>query len=207
MESEYYYPNLEVRYVFTRAWEVFRENMGIVFGIVIVQILILGAASFIPLLPLLLAGPLSAGCYYAIVRLVRGEEVEIRDMFDGFKQFGRTFGVYFMYAIFVGIGMILLVVPGVIAAIGLMPAMYLVLDANYSVGDTLRESWEMTRGYRWSIFVIALVIGLLSIVGLIALIIGAFFVGVYGYVVMATVYDELAQAREQVEETAGETEI
>jgi uncharacterized membrane protein len=170
--------------------------MGLVFAIAVVQILVLAISAIIPFLPLLITGPLQAGCYYAFVRIVRGEAVEVRDMFDGFQEFGRSLGVYWLYSL-------ALVVPGIILALGLMPAMYLVLDDRYGIGDTLQESWDMTRGYKWSIFVIGLVIFLLLVLGLLVFIVGAVFVAVYAYIIMATVYDELSGGRMETGADAG----
>ena len=76
-----------------------------------------------------------------------------------------------------------------------MPAMYLVLDENYGVGDTLQESWDMTKGHKWSIFVLLLAIMGVMILGLLAFFVGAIFAAAFSYVVMATAYDELAQTR------------
>jgi len=195
METEYDYPDLSVGHVLGKSWNVFRADMGLVFSIAVVEFLIVSASGFIPVLPLLITGPLVAGCNYVLVRLVRGEDVEIREIFDGFKEFGRSLGVYWAATILTIVGVILLVVPGIIVMVGLTPAMYLVLDADYGVRDTLRLSWEMTRGYKWDLFVLLLVIILLLLVGLLALIIGAIFVGVFATVVAATAYDELSKRR------------
>jgi len=196
MESTEYYPNLEVGHIFSRSWEVFKANMGLVFGVLAVQILVTMISAIIPIIgPLLIGGPLGAGVYFVLVRLVRDEEVVVRDMFDGFKEFGRTLGVYWLYSIVVMVGMILFVVPGLILAIGLMPAMYLVLDSNYGVGDTLQESWEMTKGHKWSLFVLSLAIMGIIILGVLAFLVGAIFAIAFAYVVMAAAYDELSQAQ------------
>lgn len=196
MESSTYYPNLGVSYVFGRAWDIFRENMGLVFGIVAVQILVLMAAAFIPILPLIIGGPLQCGAYYAILKIVRGEEVEVKNVFDGFQEFGRTLGVYWAYALVVGVGLLLLLIPGLILGLGLWPAFFLVMDERYGIGDTLQEAWEMTKGHKWSLLVIYIAIAALMLVGLLAFVIGILFAVVFAYVVGAVAYDELASGRE-----------
>lgn len=195
MEDQYDYPDLSVGHVLRRSWAVFRANMGLVFAVAIVELLVVSASGFIPFLPLLIVGPLVAGGNYVLVRLVRGEEAEVREVFDGFKEFGRSLGVYWASALLAIVGMILLVVPGIVAMVGLLPAMYLVLDADYDVGDTLRLSWELTKGYKWDLFVLLLVVLLLIVIGFFFLIIGALFVGVYANVVLAAAYDELSKRR------------
>jgi uncharacterized membrane protein len=194
MQNSDYYPNLDVGYIFSKSWGVFKDNMGFVLGVLVVQILIVMVSAVIPILPLLISGPLQAGIYLLLVRLVRDEDVALQDMFEGFKEFGRTLGVYWLYSLVVMVGLILLVVPGVVLAIGLMPAMFLVLDANYGVSDTLQESWEMTRGHKMSLLVLYLAIMGVVILGVLVFVVGAVFAIAFSYVVIATAYDELAQA-------------
>lgn len=195
MESSAYYPNLSVGHVFGRAWEVFRDNMGLIFGIVAVQMLVPMVAVVIPILPPIIVGPLQCGAYYAILKIVRDEEVEVKNVFDGFEEFGRTLGVSWAYALIVGVGLMFLFVPGLILGLGLWPALFLVMDEQFGIGDTLQEAWEMTKGHKWSLFAIYLAIAGLMLVGLFAFIIGILFVAVFAYVVGAVVYDELAAGR------------
>ncbi len=50
MESTEYYPNLEVGHIFSRSWEVFKANMGLVFGVLAVQILVTMISAIIPII-------------------------------------------------------------------------------------------------------------------------------------------------------------
>ena len=54
------------------------------------------------------------------------------------------------------IGFMLLIVPGVIVAIGLGMAGLIVIDSDLSAIDALKKSWEMMKGYKWNYFVFIL---------------------------------------------------
>jgi len=62
------------------------------------------------------------------------------------------------------VGMVFFIVPGIILACGLFPAIFLVLDADYSIMDTLHKSWEMTKGKKLDIFINGIVFNLLTFV-------------------------------------------
>jgi uncharacterized membrane protein len=77
-----------------------------------------------------------------------------------------------MVSALVAIGMVLLVVPGLIALVKLAWVPYLVVDERLDAVAAVRESWERTRGHGWTIFGIFLLAIPLMLVGLLLLIVG-----------------------------------
>ena len=89
------------------------------------------------------------------------------------------------------IGFMLLIVPGVIVAIGLGMAGLIVIDSDLSAIDALKKSWEMMKGYKWNYFVF-----ILSFIGWIILApftLFILFIWLIPYMTVAEViyYDEL----------------
>lgn len=141
-----------------------------------------------------ISGPLSAGLYIFYVRIVRGEDANVSMLFEGFSSFSKAFLVSLIMFVLILVGMFLLVIPGIILCVGLFPAIFLILDADYSVTDTLRAAWDMTRGYRWQIFFACLLLIAINLVGLAALGIGLVFSAAYSMVFTANIYEELLRA-------------
>jgi len=202
---EPYTPNLSIGHLFSRSWPLFKENMGVIVGAYVVYLLITGLISdpnpadedsggLFSLIAFVIAGPLAAGLYSMMLHVQRREPVAFADLFDGFREFGRAFGVYALTTIAVVVGLVLLIVPGIILAVGLWPGLYLVMDTDLGVMDTLREAWDMTKGYRLQLFGVGLVLFFFTLAGLIALGIGIFFTGALATLVAAAVYEELALA-------------
>ena len=200
----HYSPDLSVGTLFSRAWQVFRANVGFMIGVFLIYALLTGSASIIDtdgffdnlgdLIMFVISGPVTAGAYAVSLSLMRGEQADLGEMFDGFREFGRAFGVFALYSIAIVVGLVLLIVPGIYIAVALTPAMYLVLDDRLGVVDTLRKAWAMTEGYRWQIFVVGLAVIGINILGLIALVIGIIFTGALSLLVGAALYDELDRA-------------
>jgi uncharacterized membrane protein len=73
----------------------------------------------------------------------------------------------------IGIGIVFLLVPGIILACRLAFTPYLVVDRNLDPIKAAEESWRLTRGHGWTIFLMGLVSFFIYIAGFIC-----FFVGV-----------------------------
>jgi uncharacterized membrane protein len=75
-----------------------------------------------------------------------------------------------------------------------MPAVFLVLDGDAGVFDTLGRAWAMTTGYRIKIFLVFLAVLGLNLLGVLALVIGVFVTGAFSMLLIAAVYEELNRA-------------
>jgi len=130
---------------------------------------------------------LSLGLIRASLAVTRGEKPEIGMLFQG-----HNFGVYVVASILFGIGatigLILLVVPGIIFLIAFQFYGYVISEAPEGIGagDALRRAADITRGHRWELFGLGVVLFLINVVGLIACCVGVLFT--YGITALATAY-------------------
>lgn len=199
-----YVPDLEIRSLFTRAWEIFRAHLGTMIAVFILYSLLTGTGVFWDsggwifdvgeLLMFVISGPVTAGTYMFALKLVRGEDPDIGEMFRGFQEFGRAFGVFTLYTILFVVGLVLLIVPGIYVGVALMPAMFLVLDDRLGVIDTLQKAWAMTDGHRGGVFLVLLTLVGLNLLGLLFFIVGVVFTGAFSLLVGAAMYEELSEA-------------
>ena len=121
------------------------------------------------------AGPISYGAKWAFLKAVRGERVEIKDIFSVFqKNYWNAVIANIVVTVIVILGVIMLVVPGIIFACRLAFVPYLVVDREMDVMEALRVSWDMTRGYGWQIFFMGFLAIWIGIGGLILLFVGVF---------------------------------
>ena len=93
--------------------------------------------------------------------------------------------------VIVAIGFVLLVVPGVIFALKLQFAKYLVIDKNMGPVEAIQKSWNMTRKITWNLFLLGLLLMLINILGVIALLVGLFITIPLTMVANAFVYRKL----------------
>ena len=118
----------------------------------------------------------------------------MRDIFVVFqKNYWNAVIANIVVGIIVGLGIVMLIVPGIIFACRLAFVPYLVVDREMDVMDALRVSWDMTRGYGWQIFLMGLLAIPVVILGLIALFVGVFVSVMWISVAFAVMYHAVAK--------------
>jgi hypothetical protein len=138
-------------------------------GMVILQIL---AAAFL----LLFIPVISFGSDLLFLRGMRNEKIEVQEIFGGFKKnyLNIILANLLTFAI-VGLGFAFLIIPGIILACRLSFVSLLVMDKNMDPVAAVEKSWEMTKGYGWTIFGIAIMAIPVFIGGILFFIVGALF--------------------------------
>ena len=106
----------------------------------------------------------NAGFMKASLSAVRGNTPQFGELFSGGSRFLPLLGTYFLMYLCIVVGLILLIVPGIIAALALSMAPFYCVDQNLGPVEALKASWNATDGQKGKIFVY----GLLSILVLFA---------------------------------------
>lgn len=89
------------------------------------------------------------------------------------------------------VGLILFIVPGIIAAIALQFFPYFILEEELGPIEALKKSYELTKGAKPAVFVFNLVAALVAIIGLLACVVGLFVALPVTYLATAAVYLQL----------------
>ncbi len=121
---------------------------------------------------ILVTGPIEYGLSFVYLKAARNDEPEIRDMFKAFSNYRNAVLAHLLVVTIVTIGFFLFIIPGIIFACKFAFTPYLIVDRRMAAIEAVKESWRMTRGYTWTVFLIGLLTIPISIIGLICLIIG-----------------------------------
>lgn len=127
----------------------------------LVYFLVMGATSGLPrignLAGFVIGGPMAFGLALFFLRLSRGEEFDFKHLFAGFSDFVRTFLVYLLIVIFVVLWALLLIIPGIIAALSYALTWYVLVDnPTISAMDAIKKSKELMYGYKAQLFMLGL---------------------------------------------------
>ncbi|MDF2726302.1 MAG: rane protein [Paenibacillus sp.] len=130
-------------------------------GITLLYIIIVSVLSYIPYIGfigvILLTGPFTLGLIAYYVKLIRSERAEIGDLWGSFGQFGASFLVYLITSVLVFLWSILLIVPGIIAALRYSQSYYILRDnPTIEAMDAIRRSKQMMQGHKGRLFVLYL---------------------------------------------------
>jgi uncharacterized membrane protein len=123
------------------------------------------------------------------LRFMRDERPNVGDIFHGFKKsyLNIVLANLLVFAI-VGIGFLLVIVPGIIFACRLAFVPYLVMDKGLDPVAAIEKSWFMTRGHGWRIFGMYLLTFVMFVCGLVLLIVPGLFVLLWAGAAFASLY-------------------
>ena len=143
------------------AREVLTGNWGSAIGTVAVYIIISVVIQNIPyvgiLASLFITGHLVLGLAIFFLNYSRKEEANVNQLFDGFKDYGRTLGTYLLFSLYIFLWALLFIIPGIIAQIGYSQVWFILAeDDQISPNDALKKSKEMMYGYKMQFFLLGL---------------------------------------------------
>jgi len=140
----------------------------------------------------LLCLPLGWGFVVYFLNLIRNDNTDYERLFDGYKDFIRIFLAEFLVNLATGIGMILLIIPGLIIGSGLvMTGFILKDDKEISAVDAMKKSWEMTDGHKGALVLLFLSFLGWIILSIFTLGIGMLFLYPYMQTALAHCYEDL----------------
>jgi hypothetical protein len=116
----------------------------------------------------------SLGLIKISLEICDGGEPKIFDLFSQYRLFFRYLFASILKSIITLFGFILLIIPGIILSIRLGFFDYLIVDKNSRIIESLKKSWEITKGSTWNLFLLYLLLGLINVLGFFALIVGLF---------------------------------
>ncbi|HCP47989.1 MAG TPA: hypothetical protein DIU15_18255 [Deltaproteobacteria bacterium] len=154
-----------------------------------------GLGVLLALAALLIAGPIRGGYELAMLRLIRRDPtVQFGDIFNGFSKFvSLTLTCLLMVGI-VLLGILLCVLPGLMALLTLWPAYLLVMEDDLGPVEAIRGAWTLTKGHRLDLAVIAVVTLVLVALGTLACCIGLLVTGPITQLVWIGAYHEMRTA-------------
>jgi hypothetical protein len=138
---------------------------------------------------LLVVPVVSYGENYLFLKAMREEELDIKELFSGFTtNFVNIILANLIVFALVGLGIVLLIIPGIIVACRLAFVPFIVMDQKLDPMQAVERSWKMTRGHGWKIFFMAIISFFLIIAGVIFLFVGVFISIVWIHAAYATLY-------------------
>lgn len=138
---------------------------------------------------------MTGGMTLFTIKVARGDDYQFGDIFQGGPFFWSILGANILMGLGVMLGFLLLIVPGIILALGLGLTIPLIVDREQGVIDSLKESWELTTGHKGALFVWGLLAFALFIAGLAACCIGVIVVGPIVQIAYAFIYLRISGQR------------
>lgn len=126
------------------------------------------------------------------LKLSRGEEVTYKELFSKTDMFVVALLAIVLISIFTTLWTLLLIIPGIIAAINYSQTYYILVDdKTKNAYDAIKASKEMMNGHKWDYFVLVLSFSGWMILAVLTLGIGFIWLVPYMQVTFANFYDSI----------------
>jgi uncharacterized membrane protein len=159
---------------FSEAWEVMTKNTNLVIPVVVVALastLLSLAGSLLDVDALSSLGSI-VGIYtnwlalWGFLQIARGvKTIDLAKQAQNFGAFIQYFVTSLVVGLLIGIGFILLIVPGIYLALKYGFAMLLTIDEGLGVGAAMERSSKMTEGRKMNLLGFMVVSLIINIVG------------------------------------------
>jgi len=120
-----------------------------------------------------------------------GEHVGLSELFANYSLFWRYLGGSILVTLITMIGFVLLIIPGIYAALRFCFTAILIIDEGLGPVEAMKRSSVLTKGVKWKILLFWLVILCVNIVGAIALVVGLLATIPLSYLAFVALYRKL----------------
>lgn len=118
------------------------------------------------------------------------EATELGDLWYP-KPFWPYLLAYILTVIIIALGFVALIIPGIILAMGLAFVSFLVVDKGLGPMQAIEQSWRITKGHKWQLFLLFLALLGINLLGVLALVVGVFVTAPITLVAFAHAYRTL----------------
>jgi len=187
-----------------RAKQSLQGKWGLAIGTIVVYILIVVVLSVIvQLIPqpirilgsigsMFVSAPLALGLQMFVLSISRNRDAKLEQLFDGFSRTGVCVGAYLIRGFYTLLWMLLLIVPGIIAAISYSQTSFIIADdTSIGAAAAVDKSKAMMEGYKLKYFYLCLRFFGLILLCMLTLGIALLWLYPYMMVTMAKFYDDI----------------
>jgi uncharacterized membrane protein len=204
---------------FGRGWAIFKE---FAWGYILFILVIVAISTLLSQLPAplgmrgdegsfaggnlifnIISPALGAGFYVVSFQIARNRPKNFSDFFGGFKKFLPLFLTSLVSTIFIVIGLILLIIPGIYLGVSYMFAQLLVIDKNMNFWSAMDTSRKLISKRWFSFFGLSIILGFLILAGFLLLGVGALVTIPLATCVLAAAYEDIVGLNSVAAESDG----
>ena len=192
----------ENKVLMANARDSLRGFWGLAIGALVIYVLVFCVLGCFPVIGTIatyvIVGPMTVGGVRFTLAVSRKGKPEIGQLFSGFDRFGTHLAAYLLQTIFVALWTLLLIIPGIIAALSYSMTYFIIAeDSSISASDAITKSKKMMKGNKWKLSCLGFRFIGWFLLAMLTFGIGLLWVGPYIYVSYAQFYDDLKTADDQ----------
>ncbi len=143
------------------------------------------------LIGIVLVSPLNAGFFVVGAKLLQNQAPQFADFFSGFKFFLQLALLGVVSGILIGIGLILLIVPGIYLIVSYLFALMFVVDRGLDFWPAMETSRRSVQPRWFTFFTLFLLLLLLNLGGFLLLVVGLLVTVPLTYCILTVAYADI----------------
>lgn len=178
---------------FKQGWELTKKHFGFLIGVLVFTFLIslilqlvlstltkqeniINVLLFfvVYIVTIVVGGVLTMGTIKIFLALVDKKPTSFADLFSCLNLFWQYLGASILYGLIVLGGMILFIIPGIRWAVKYQFCLNFIVEKGVGPINALKMSGAVTRGYKWQLFFLGILLMLVNFIGLLVIVIGLF---------------------------------
>ena len=176
----------------SRGWELVRDNMALLVGATLLGWLVAVGLAVVPVLGWIVGFVMLGGLDYVFLRRIRGEAVQLGDVFDGFNEaFLHLALAGLVKSLLTSLGFLLCILPGIYLAVGYLFVLPLVIDKKMEFWPAMEVSRRVVHHHWWPIFALVIVVSLIVVAGVLACGVGVLVAAPVASASLMYVYEDL----------------
>jgi hypothetical protein len=168
-------PDYHIRpgYYLQAGWELFKQNAAGFIGFSVVALIVLfalnGKTGLGQVLSYVIGPPLWAGLLIVAMKLLQNQPTEVNDFTTGFKFILPLVLYSVVSSVFISLGLVLLIVPGLYLVVGYLFTTWLIIDRRLDFWPAMELSRKTVHKHWFEVFGFFLVLCLINFGGLLLL--------------------------------------
>ena len=155
-----------------QGWDLVIANFTEFLIISIIYVVLIIAASSTVLIKFILSGPLTVGIFYVIFNKMRGKQINVGDVSQGFNFFVAAVLADILITVFVTLGFFFLIIPGIVISALYMFTFPLILEKNMDFWQAMETSRKVVTKNIFELSIFMLVLYIFIIVGVMLFFVG-----------------------------------
>src|SRR3954468_20814356 len=141
---------IDISSALSRGWALLRDHFVVLVGASVLGWLVTVGLAFVPVLGWIVGFVLMGGLDYMFLRRIRGEAVQIGDVFAGFNLALLNLAMAgLVKSLLVSLGLILCIIPGIYLDVGYVLAVPLVVDKQMDFWPAMEVSRVVVHEHWW----------------------------------------------------------
>jgi uncharacterized membrane protein len=165
---------IDIRKWLGNGWEIFKANAGPSIAFAVLAGICYAVLLQIPFAGLLIMYPLMAGFIIISLMFYQNKTAEFKNYFGGFRHFLPLLLFTIVSTLFITIGMILLIIPGIYLSIAYVFAPFLIIEKNIDFWPAMEISRKKVNKHFFGMLSFSVVIIVINMVGCIPAFLGLF---------------------------------